>query len=139
MVMSFLGMIGSFNLEKNARIGLGAGFLPFLTFVLMGFLALILLINTLRGRMAVGDKPVFPKKNLFRLISLVVVLAIYLILFDTLGYLFSTFLFFFLTILILQKSRLVYALFSAALFTFLLHSIFKLWLKSQLPAGLFGI
>ena len=139
IVMSIYVMVESSRFERTMKMGIGIGFLPFWMSAIIGFLALLLLINIFRGRITFEDKPVFPKENFFRMVSMVIALILYLISIDIIGYMISTFLFLFATIFILQRSRLIYVLFSAAVFTSILYGIFKLWLKSPLPTGLLGI
>ena len=139
IILSSLGMIEATKLDRTIRVGVGAWFLPFWMSVTVGFLALMLLINTLRGRAESQNMPVFQKENLSRVIFMVITLAIYIFLTDIIGYMVSTFLFLFTSILILKRYRLTKILFSAALFTFVLYGIFKLWLKTPLPTGFLGL
>jgi len=139
MGMALLGMIESSRLERTMQMGIGIDFLPFWMSAFIGILALILLITALRGKIKEPDQPLLPKENIPRVILVVIALLAYLILFETIGYVLSTFLFFVATIFILQRSRMVNIIFFGALFTFLLFAIFKVWLKSPLPTGLFGI
>lgn len=139
MGMSLLGMIESSRLERTMKMGIGIDFLPFWMCAFIGILALILLITALRGKINESEKPLFPKENIPQVIFVVIALLAYLILFETIGYVLSTFLFFVATIFILQRSRMVNIIFFGALFTFLLFAIFKVWLKSPLPTGFFGI
>ena len=137
--MALLGMIESSRLERTMQMGIGIDFLPFWMSAFIGILALILLITALRGKIKEPDQPLLPKENIPRVILVLIALLVYLILFETIGYVLSTFLFFVATIFILQRSRMMSIIFFGALFTFLLFAIFKVWLKSPLPTGLFGI
>lgn len=139
MVMSIFGMIQSSMFERTMKLGIGVGFLPFWMSAIIGFLAITLLIKALRGKMPYEDKPVFPKEGISWVVALAIVLIIYLILIDVIGYLTSTFLFFSITIFLLQRHKIINILLSAALFTFLLYAVFRLWLKSPLPTGFLGI
>ena len=139
MGMALLGMIESSRLERTMQMGIGIDFLPFWMSAFIGILALILLITALRGKIKEPDQPLLPKENIPRVILVLIALLVYLILFETIGYVLSTFLFFVATIFILQRSRMMSIIFFGALFTFLLFAIFKVWLKSPLPTGLFGI
>lgn len=139
ILLSSIGMIESSKLERTMKVGIGVSFLPFSMSALVGFLAVILLISHLMGRFHYEDRPVFQKENLSRVILLGIALGIYIFLTDIIGYAISTFLFLFTTILILGRYRIIKVLISAALFTFILYGIFKLWLKTPLPTGLLGI
>ncbi|MFH1758526.1 MAG: tripartite tricarboxylate transporter TctB family protein [Pseudomonadota bacterium] len=139
MGVSLLGMVESSRLERTLKMGIGIDFLPFWMSAFIGILAVILLINALRGKIKETDKPLFPRENIPRVIWVAMALLAYSILFETIGYVLSTFLFFMATIFILQRSRMMNIIFYGSLFTFLLFAIFKVWLKSPLPTGLFGI
>ncbi|MDH4264632.1 MAG: tripartite tricarboxylate transporter TctB family protein [Deltaproteobacteria bacterium] len=139
MGVSLLGMVESSRLERTLKMGIGIDFLPFWMSAFIGILAVILLINALRGKIKETDKPLFPRENIPRVIWVAIALLAYLILFETIGYVLSTFLFFMATIFILQRSRMMNIIFYGSLFTFLLFAIFKVWLKSPLPTGFFGI
>lgn len=139
MAMALLGMIESSKLERTIKMGVGIGFLPFWMSAIIGFLALMLLINVLRGKIVFEDRPVFLKENISRVIFLVIALIFYLIFIEIIGYAISTFLFLFITIFILKRYGIISILFSSGVFTLILYTIFKLWLKSPLPTGLFGI
>ncbi|MDI7258516.1 MAG: tripartite tricarboxylate transporter TctB family protein [Thermodesulfobacteriota bacterium] len=139
MVLAMFGMIQASLFETTMKLGVGVSFLPFWMSALLMFLALILLINVLRGREKCEDKPVFNKEGILKTVFLAIVLIFYLILLEILGYFVSTFLFFFITIFILNRSHIIRITFWAAMFTFLLFAVFKWWLKSPLPTGLIGI
>ena len=139
IVMSFLGMIESSKLHTTVKMGVEIGFLPFWMSAIIGLLALLLLINILRGKLTVPDKAVFPKENFHRMIFLVVSLTLYIFLIDRLGYLISTFLFLFTAMYLLRRDRIVKIIFTSSVFSIALYAIFKLWLKSPLPVGFLGI
>jgi putative tricarboxylic transport membrane protein len=106
---------------------------------IIGALALTLFVKELRGRITDADKPVFPKENMPRVVFMAIFLLAYLIVFEIIGYAYATFLFFAAMIFFLQRSRMMGAVFFGAVFTALLYAIFKLWLKSPLSSGPFGI
>lgn len=139
MGISLLGMIESSRLERTMKMGVGIGFLPFWTCVLIGALSSTLFIHVLRGKKRDAGPPLFPREKIARVGFMGIILFAYLILFEVIGYLASTFLFFAATILLLQRSRVMSVVISGAVFAFLLYAIFKIWLKSPLPTGFFGI
>ena len=139
MGMALLGMIEASRLERTMEMSIDVGFLPFWVCAFIGVLALILLISALRRKISEPAKPLFPRENIPRVLVVVIALLGYVILFETIGYVLSTFLFFLVTIYIMQRSRVKSILFFGALFTFVLFVIFKVWLKSPLPPGPFGI
>jgi hypothetical protein len=139
MGLALYGIIESSRLERTMKMGVGIGFLPFWMSVAIGSLALVLLVNILRGKIQVEDKPIFQKERVSRVTTLVVLLCGYLLLIEGIGYVPSTFLFFSATIFVLRRGRIVNTLLASGGFTLLLYAIFRLWLKSPLPTGFLGI
>jgi len=138
MGMSVLGMVESSRLERTMKMGIGIGFLPFWMSAIIGALALALLVKVRRGKISHEDRPFLPQGSIPRVVSLAIALITYIILIEVIGYVPSTFLFFLTTIFILQRSRVMMIMFFGAVFTSLLYVIFKIWLKSPLPAGILG-
>jgi putative tricarboxylic transport membrane protein len=139
MGFSLLGMIEASRLERTMKMGVGIGFLPFWMCAIIGGLACILLVKVLRGKISNADKPVFPEENMSRVLFMAILLLAYLAVFEIIGYVWATFLFFIAMILMLERTRIRGGVFYGAVFTSILYAIFKLWLKSPLPTGLFGI
>ncbi len=139
MVFAVLGMIEASQLERTMKMGIGISFLPFWMSAFIGILALTLLISALRGKINEPDKPLFPRENILRVVVVTTALLGYIFFLETIGYIISTFLFFLVSIFVLQRKRIVSILFFGALFTLILFAIFKVWLGSPLPSGLFGI
>ena len=139
MGFSLLGMIEASKLERTMKMGIGIGFLPFWMSAIIGALACLLLVKVLRGKISDADKPVFPEENMPRVLFMAILLLAYLAVFEFIGYVWATFLFFVAMIFILERSRILAGVFYGAVFTSILFAIFKLWLKSPLPTGLFGI
>jgi len=139
ILLSAIGVIESHTFGRRIKVGVGVGFLPFWMSALIGFLAVMLLISTLKGRFGYENQPVFQKANLPRVIVLTTALGLYIFFTDIIGYAISTFLFLSTAIFILGRYRIVKVLSSAAVLTFIVYVIFKLWLKTPLPTGLLGI
>ena len=139
MVFAVLGMIEASQLERTMKMGIGISFLPFWISALIGILSLTLLISVLRGKISEPKTPLFPRENVPRVVVVTSALLGYVFFLETIGYIISTFLFLWITILILQRKKVMSSLFFGALFTIILFVIFKVWLQSPLPSGLFGI
>ena len=139
MGFSLLGMIEASQLERTMKMGVGIGFLPFWMCAIIGVLACLQLVNVLRVKISGADKPVFAKENMPRVLFMAILLLAYLAVFEIIGYVWATFLFFVAMIFMLERSRLLGGVFYGAIFTSILYAIFKLWLKSPLPTGFFGI
>ncbi len=139
MGMAVLGMIEASQLERTMKMGIGISFLPFWMCAFIGILALMLLISVLRGKIKEPETPLFPRENIPRVVVVTAALLGYIFFLEIVGYVITTFIFFLITILILERKRVPSTLFFGAFFTVILFVIFKVWLQSPLPTGLFGI
>ena len=137
--LSLYGMIESSRLERTMQMGIGIGFLPFCMSLAIGVLSGFLLVGILRGRIEIKQGPICEKGGAWRVMILVFLLMGYMVLIEIIGYVASTFLFFFTTVFFLGQGRIVRTLLTSAAFTFFLFAIFRLWLKSPLPVGFLGI
>jgi hypothetical protein len=120
-------------------MGVGIAFFPLSMSLAIGILAVVLLVGVLRGKIKFKDKPICEKGGALRVVTVVAIFLAYLILMEGIGYVPSTFFFFFATVFILGKGRIGKILLTSAAFTFFLYAIFRLWLKSPLPTGVLGI
>jgi hypothetical protein len=139
IVLSVYGLIESSRLERTMKMGIGIGFLPFAMSLAIGGLSIGLLVNILRGRAEIKDKPVFQPDGRSRVFVVVAFLMGYLFLIEWLGYVASTFVYLAGTILFLRRERVFSAVLTSVGLTVFLYAIFRLWLKSPLPTGFLGI
>jgi putative tricarboxylic transport membrane protein len=137
--MSLFGIIESSRLERTMQMGVGIAFFPLSMSLAIGILAVVLLVGVLRGKIKFKDRPICEKGGALRVVTVVAILLAYLILMEGIGYVPSTFLFFFATVFVLGKEGIGKILLTSAAFTFFLYVIFQLWLKSPLPTGVLGI
>ena len=137
--LSLYGIIESSRLERTMQMGIGIGFLPFTMSLLVGVLAAVLLIGVLKGRVKIKEEPICQPGGATRVITVLALLALYLILIEAIGYTLSTFLFFAASIHFLARGRVLKTVLTSAGFTFFLYAIFRLWLKSPLPGGFLGL
>ncbi len=117
----------------------GPGFLPLLlSFVILG-LSLSLLVRTvIKGRIqwrGIGTPLV---KSLVKISPVLLLLSLYAISIDTLGFLTVTFLFIFLLLEVTYRQKWWVSLITALTGSLGSYLIFQVWLQSQLPKGLFG-
>jgi putative tricarboxylic transport membrane protein len=114
-----------------------AGFFPLILSVLLAIISLLVLVEALKGR---EDSSVVWERLSWKRISLALgALFAFAFLFESLGYLVTTFLFvaFLLRVLDREKWRLTVAVaFSAS---FLSYILFGLLLHTPLPAGFMGM
>ncbi len=132
-----------FIVKESYRFGLEtlhstkAGFLPFSAGSVLGILSLILLISTMgKEQKEMGFE--LNRKRLPKLAYVLGSLFIYVFLLNTLGFILCTLIFIVFLLLAVEPQRLfvvITAAISVPLFTYL---FFVLWLKLQLPAGVFG-
>ena len=137
--LSLYGIIESSRLERTMQMGVGIAFFPLSMSIVIGGLALVLLVGTLRSRIQVKEKPMIEKGGAPRVMIVVGLLLIYLILLEGIGYATSTFLFFVAMVFFLERGRILKTLLTSAFCTFILYAIFRLWLQSPLPTGFLGI
>ena len=139
IVLSVYGLIESSRLERTMKMGIGIGFLPFAMSLAIGGLSIGLLVNILRGRAEIKEKPVFQPDGRSRVFVVVAFLMGYLFLIEWLGYVAYTFVYLAGTILFMRRERVFSAVMTSVGLTVFLYAIFRLWLKSPLPTGFLGI
>jgi hypothetical protein len=139
IALSAYGLIESSRLERTMKMGIGIGFLPFVMSLAIGGLSITLLVSILRGRAEIKNKPVFQPDGRSRVFVVVMLLMGYLILIDWIGYAPATFAYLAATIIFLRRERIFNAVLMSVGLTVFLYAIFRLWLKSPLPAGFLGI
>jgi putative tricarboxylic transport membrane protein len=117
----------------------GSGFFPFLlSFIILG-LSLGLFLRTLsKGRLQVGGIASQLFKSLIKISPVLILLSLYAIFLDTLGFLIVTFLLIFLLLEVIYRQKWWVSLITALAGSLGSYFIFQIWLQSQLPKGLFG-
>ncbi len=140
LVLSGLVIWGALEMPPSSSFGPGAGFLPFWLGVLLAVLATILSVSAWRRQGAEQDsQPVFPGKQALFAIALVMVgLAIYIFLIETLGYLADTFLLIVFLMKAVEREEWPLTLMVAAVTTVTLFVTFQILLKITLPSNMFG-
>lgn len=118
----------------------GPGFLPLLVGLFLGIFSMIVFLQaTLSGRSQEHFPPWYPRERWKRLIWVLVALFAYAICLETLGFLISTFLLLvFLFRYGMERKRWVVAIGASAMASFSSYAVFELWLRTQLPRGIFG-
>lgn len=117
-----------------------AGFMPFLSGLLLGLLALVDLISGFitHWKAEKRDREIWAEVNWGKLLLTVLVLFIYTALFSTIGFVIATiFLLFFLYRLMEPRPWWI-VLIASGLTTGLFYLGFKIGLESQLPGGFLG-
>jgi putative tricarboxylic transport membrane protein len=120
----------------------GPGFVAFLSGAMLGLLGLVLMLSSfLKGLKNDKDEKaveIFGKLNWRRIIMVVAVLWAYILLFQPLGFILSTFLFFFSMLYSFTKpQKWLMPLVISACTAILGYFLFSTCLGVQLPAGIF--
>ena len=117
----------------------GPGFFPLLLSFVLAFLAFLLLIAALieKLRAKPAEAPL-TRRGARKPLYILMVLSIYAVSFQGLGFLLSTFLFLALLKPVMDK-KWPYVLAGALLATTLSYLVFEVGLQSQLPKGFLGI
>ena len=133
LAISIFVSVEGFSLKLGSLNRPGPGFFPFWGGLVLGFLSLILLVSALKKRGTITLSGIrWPK-----LLLVAAALLGYLLLLEKLGFVIVTFLFL-LLLFRLEDKGWVWSVASSALGAVSCYALFKLWLKTQLPAGPFG-
>lgn len=117
----------------------GAGFLPLCSGLILGILSFIQLLQAHR-RKTKRELAVFQDKEIWKNVVFVLgALFAYPAILQILGFMLTTFLFLLFLFRIIQPQRWILAIVGSAFAAFLSHLMFEIWLKAQLPKGIFGI
>jgi putative tricarboxylic transport membrane protein len=115
----------------------GPGFLPFYTAILLGLLALISLLQTLKESEGSASE-IWGGIQFGKLAILLGTLFLYVFLLDRLGFLLGTFLLLLVLFRIVEPYSWKIVLFSSLLTTAATYFFFVILLESRLPRGLWG-
>jgi putative tricarboxylic transport membrane protein len=134
---------GIFICAESLRLPLGswrdpgAGFLPLGSGI---FLILLSLVNFFRARQERSRPQVtwYSKKRRGSLIFILVGLLGYAFCLEILGFLVSTFLLLLLLFRYVEPQRWSVSIGASALAAIISYAIFEIWLKTQLPRGIWG-
>ena len=131
---------GGFKLGFGSFHAPHAGFMPVLSGLVLGLLALADLVIGLINRWKEDpeDVEVWSNINWGKLLITVAILFIYTILFSTLGFTISTILLLLFLFRVMEPKPLWLVLVSSVLCTGLFYLAFKVGLDSQLPRGFLG-
>ena len=128
------------------RLGFGsfhaphAGFMPFLSGLILGLLALADLIIGLANRWKEDkdDREIWANINWGKLLLTVALLFVYTLLFSTLGFTLSTVLLLLFLFRVMEPKPWWVVIFSSVACTAIFYLAFKVGLDSQLPRGFLG-
>lgn len=130
----------AWTMPQSGTFGPGPGFLPLWLGALLAFLAVILLVTSWSRRPTEKDRqsPFPGVKPLLSVASVLLGLALYTLLMETLGFLVDTFLFVAYLMLVVERERWPTAILVAASTTAALYLVFQVLLTITLPRNMFG-
>ena len=132
--------IASSHLSFGSFHNPGPGFLPLLVGLFLGFFSIVVFLQaTLSGKSQESILSWYSRERWKKLIWVLVALFAYAVCLETLGFLISTFLLLvFLFRFGMEPKRWVVAIGGSAIASFSSYAVFELWLRTQLPRGIFG-
>jgi putative tricarboxylic transport membrane protein len=141
LALSGLVIWGAEQMPPSSSFGPGAGFLPFWLGVLLAVSATILFASAWRRQPTEKDnRSIFPgKQPLFAITAVMVGLAVYIFLIETLGYLVDTFLLILFLMKTVEREKWPLTLIVAVVTTATLFFTFQILLKITLPSNMFGL
>jgi putative tricarboxylic transport membrane protein len=137
LILSVAICVESWRLNIGGFHQPGPGFLLFFAGGLLGILALISLIQSLKEREPEGPK-IWAEVNFLKLGLLVGVLFLYTILLPKLGFLLGTFLLLLFLFRVVEPYRWKKVFFASLLTIGIIYGFFVIILESRLPKGLLG-
>jgi putative tricarboxylic transport membrane protein len=137
LVLSTAVCVESWSLKVGGLHNPGPGFLPFYTAILLGLLALISLLQTLKESEGSASE-IWGGIQFGKLAILLGTLFLYVFLLDRLGFLLGTFLLLLVLFRIVEPYSWKIVLFSSLLTTAATYFFFVILLESRLPRGLWG-
>ncbi len=119
----------------------GPGFLPLLVGIFLGIFSIIAFLQAYMSSDATDESTTswYPQERWKKLIGVLAVMFLYAICLEFIGFLITTFLLLlFLFRFGMESQRWLVAIGGSAVASFCSYAVFELWLKTQLPKGLFG-
>jgi putative tricarboxylic transport membrane protein len=128
---------------ESYKLGLGTlhqpgpGFLFFWTGIVTAILSVTVVVISLKKRPPEeAQRPAFGKKNVTKIVLVLISLLLYALLMERLGFLIVTLLFFIFLLGAIEKKRWSLAVLVSLIVTALSYLVFEKALQSQLPKGL---
>jgi len=137
MGFSILIITSSLKLGVGSLQAPGPGFMGFLVSILLVILSLIILIQ--ESKRGSGEKASFGWENLFKPFIITVALCIYALIFDTLGFLLSSFILMTVMLLISNPKKWYYHMLVAFIIVNVSYLVLCKLLRVVFPVGIFRI
>jgi putative tricarboxylic transport membrane protein len=115
----------------------GPGFLFFWIGIVIAILSLIVMVRSLKKQTPEeAQQPTFGKKNVTKIVLVLISLLFYALFMEWLGFLIVTLLFFIFLLGVIEKKRWLFAILVSLIVTAISYLVFETALQSQLPKGL---
>src|SRR5512136_3346230 len=139
--LSFWLILEALRYDYTTEFTPGPGFAPLWLGVIMGLFSLYLIYESYKQKgKKEGEKRILPeRKSLQRIALILLLLAGYVVLFMSLGFLLSTFALVFLLLYLLESYGFFKSLFYGILFSGFAFLIFQYWMEVELPRGWLGL
>lgn len=134
LIFSVFISIESYNLGLGSLLKPGPGFFFFWTGVLLGIMSLVVILRS--RRLGEAKEPIFGKINIVKILLVLILLFLYALLMEKIGFILVTLGLFILLLGMIEKKRWAFTLFASFVVTLITYLIFEIGLKSQLPKGL---
>jgi len=135
IVFSCAAAAESWRLGFGSFVRPGPGFVPFLAAALLGLLAVVGLIQSVQEKSAGKKAEGFDSRDMLRILMLIAALAVYVLLWDFLGFLAATFLLLLLLYRAVEPLRWRTVLIASVLTLVGTYFMFSTLLGARLPAG----
>ncbi len=134
-------ILESLQFDYLSKFGPGPGFEPFWLGVILALLSISLFINTVRRKDGKdGEKSCLPEwKSLGRLAFIMLAMAGFAIVMESLGFILTVFLFVATLLFSLEGVGKLKSVFYGVMFSGFIFLVFRYWLEVELPKGLLGI
>ena len=137
LIFSVLVSYASYRLGLGTLHQPGPGFLFFWTGIVTAVLSLIVVLMSLKKLPSEeAREPIFGKRNVTKVILVLLSLFLYALLMERLGFLIVTLLFFLFLLGVIEKKRWSFAVLVSLIVTAVSYLVFETGLQSQLPKGL---
>lgn len=136
----FLLILSFYVCSESWRLGLGnyfrpgPGFFPFYSSLLLGALALTLILLTFRHSQEKAES----WANSSKIVSVCLATLGFAFLLDWLGFIGTVFLFIFFLLRMVERRRWLFCAGAGILTSVACYVVFQLWLRVQLPTGIFA-
>lgn len=115
----------------------GSGFMPFLAGILICIFSVLTFVQAYFNKAGKTEK-IWGHIQFRKLIFVLLSLLIYTFFLDIIGFLICTFFLIFFLIYFVGSENWLKSVLGAGLTSILSHLLFDIWLKAQLPKGIFG-